>query len=649
MEQKYCRMIAEDYLVALKKCHIEDTIRFTQEDLTEESIIEKDLDRSSLISVNKSFDVLKSIWLNEYKQAVNNEYNQARIEGAIIPYEKMSALIRLLKLEGFDEITSNNIRFSYFDDNDNLCAFTLTVLTQYPSIWFACVTINTTAAADERQLTVFIPEFTPSMLDNSQAFNKLIPSITENMILDEPLLFTFDLLNDYLGYSLNSHFVKYFIEPLFDKHGVIQLDEFNILQESIKNQHSMFALSDEIITAASHRCELNQLLAVFTKLKLATENKLLFDGVIASITDAITNYSPDKYNSIMQHELVKSIGPGYVQSKSRELEEVTHPEALFPKESYELQYVRLTLILGAYPASPLKTEIQKFQQIIEDYRDLNQIVGLNKMSLAKDLNILGDLLMNPSSENFKNYAARIEINEKASKKRVIGGHILTSSAVSSLGGLAAAVTLLSVPVIIPVLSSAGFFAIASSAALGGYTSANKRAQYKSELQEVEKKLLISNPNEWVLSKLKSLLDKNKDGKNVVRIQTVMTLFPKTKASTLNSLCNALAQAVFSLKETDPETADNLMLIREMVVEAHASKLVTTNGTPFSPQMITDNVQWAENTLKKIEENIDFAAKYVEQEVKEEQSKWREQAIFVLLFNQNIQQPIHDLLDRETTD
>jgi hypothetical protein len=648
MKAKKCQMVvAENYLIALKKCHVKDTIRISEMDLIEEQLSERDLARSCLISLNKKFDALESIWLNDYHQGANNEYHQGRIEGSIIPDSKMTQLVMLLKTIGLNEIAFDTIGFSYFDDNDNLCGFTLSVLLNYPSIWCATVTINTTAPADQRQLTVFVPEFSTLMIEDNPIFNTLIPQLRENIELDGPHLIAMESLKNYLGYSLNSHFIKYFVGCIFDKDGAIHLKNFYTLKKSIKNEYSMFDFPNEMIDLVSRQCELNQLFALLTNLRITSENTILFDEIIDLIYDAITDYSTDKYTEIKSNTFIKSLGVNYSQSKSRELEETFHSNVLFPKKNYGLQYARLSLLLGTCPSSNLKTEVKLFQQKINDiYLHLNQLVGLKKESLAKDLNILGNLLMNPSTENFKKYEERIKINEKASNNRELGGHIMTSSTVAALGVIAAGVTFTSIiPIAIPIITL-GFFGVGGSGAIIGYNSANKRVEYKSELQDVEIKLIASNPKEWVLSKLTSILVKNKDGINKIGVQMIMALFQKTKNSTsLDNLSNSLAQVIFSLNEIDSETANDLRAIRELLQEIQPLKLLQVNPVPL--QQITDYIEWMKKELKRIDEDMAFSDAYVTKEIKEEQIKSRKETAFVLHFNTGILQSINDLISRKT--
>ena len=646
MEAKQCQMIVtDDYRIALKKSQIENDIQIPHDEITH--TMRGDLNRCCLISLDKKFDTLENIWLNEYKPGINNEYNQGRIEGSTIPAQKTFNL--RMSLTALDMIEpSENISFSYFDDNDNLCAFTLSVLKNCPSIWFASVTINTTAPADQRQLTVFVPKFTPLMMNDYPDFTNTIPIIEPFMTLDDPQLFKIELLNDYLAYSLNSNFIKYFLEKLFDKNGVIQKDEFNLLRESIKNKHSMFDFPDKKIEEVTHRCELNQIHAVLTKLQTITTNTILFDVLIQLTKEAITEYSEDKYYDIKNNPILHSLGINYIQSKSRELGEQLNADVLFPKDNYELQYSRLTILLGSCPESPLKTEAKLFQQKINDtYLNLNLFVGLKKEGLAKDLNILGTLLMNPSAENFKQYAARIQTNEKASNNRELGGHLISSSTILALGALAAGLTLTSTPITLPIIATVGFFGAGSAGAIMGYGSANQRIKYKSELLDVEKKLIVSNPKEWVLSKLTALLVQNKDGKKETGIQTIMSLFSKTKESnSLNSLCNTLAQMIFSLNKIDPETANTLRAIRELVQEAKPSPLIQEKE-PFSLQMITDNVEWASHELEKMGKNIESSSDTATDKTKEEQIQCKKSADSLLDFNQKIIKPIEDLINRKT--
>ncbi len=178
MQTKKCQLlVAGDFRVALNQCNINETLNLTQSDLDEQNLIQCDLDRSSLIDLEKNFDIIENIWLTEYKHEEKNEYEQGRIEGSLIPGTKLTKLMLYLKYSlGLEISSTERLGFTYFDDNKNLCAFTLTFLRDFPSLWFAAITVNTASAVDQRQVSIFIPQFSPEMFDKSTLSDTLCKS-----------------------------------------------------------------------------------------------------------------------------------------------------------------------------------------------------------------------------------------------------------------------------------------------------------------------------------------------------------------------------------------------------------------------------------------------------------------------------------------
>lgn len=258
MEIKNCQMIiAQDYLEALKRCNVEDNIRISQQTIDEEQLIKHDLTRSSLICPTKAFKDLEHIWLNEYKQKDGNEYHQGRIEGGIIPCTKITQFMMLFNGFAVNVMHTEKISFSYFDDNNRLCGFTLAVLLDCPSIWFASVTINTTASAKDRQVMVFVPQFSRDRFENNTHVTNTLDrvskdkkegfyqGINEIMQLVNPIMLPMNLLSGRIGNALNCHFIEYYLTGLFDEQGFIRIEQCERLKHSIKNQANMFDFSIE--------------------------------------------------------------------------------------------------------------------------------------------------------------------------------------------------------------------------------------------------------------------------------------------------------------------------------------------------------------------------------------------------------------------
>lgn len=237
MQTKQCQMLkAENYLVALRNCDVSENIDIPEEELT--NIIASDVARSCFISQTE--ESLHPIWLEKYKQDENNKYYQGRIEGNIIPSTKMTHLRMLLNQYGFS-VDAQIISFTFRDDNNKLCGFSLTAWLENPSIWFASLTVNTEACQDNRQVTVFIPEF------SKKQFKLEVPQdeITKLMTIKEALVFPMDSFGDYLSDALNCEFISYFLRGLFDSQGQVFPDQFKTLQQAIKNKAPMFDFSRE--------------------------------------------------------------------------------------------------------------------------------------------------------------------------------------------------------------------------------------------------------------------------------------------------------------------------------------------------------------------------------------------------------------------
>ena len=104
--------------------------------------------------------------------------------------------------------------------------------------------------------------------------------------------------------------------------------------------------------------------------------------------------------------------------------------------------------------------------------------------------------------------------------------------------------------------------------------------------------------------------------------------------------------IFNLNKIDPETANTLRAIRELVQETKTSQLIQEKS-PFSLQMMKDNVEWASHELEQIGKNIESSNDTATNKTKEDQIKCSKSAAAVLDFNQKIIKPIEDLIDRKT--
>ncbi|MBA2709767.1 MAG: hypothetical protein H0U57_04135 [Tatlockia sp.] len=615
MRTKNCQMVvAGDFRVALEKSKIKATFAVTQADLEEGGVIQRDIGSSCLIDQEKKFNVLENIWLNEYQHGEKNEYNQGRIEGSFIPGTKMTTLMMYLQFTlAMDIASAERLSFSYFDDNNNPCGFTLTICRDCPSIWFAAITVNTPAPVDQRQVSIFIPEFSPELFDTTSLANKIPVALEkknisreefENQIKDqvemnEPLVFNMQLLGEHFGFALNNLFIQNALANLFDAQGNIQLNEFDLLSNSIKSKSSMFDLPDEKIKEFSNRVELCQLLATLTKIKNSSETTTL-DNTISLINKTMNNYTPERFAELKQNNFILRFQNSSSQLNSREVQEILCP-TLFPKDNFELQNTRLTYLLAANPASPLKTEIQKFQQKIqESHLNLKYIAGLKKESLAKDLNILGDLLINPSTENFQKYARRIEKSENAANKRELGGHVLTSGTIISLAGIAG-VMVLGGPFMPLTLATVGFFATGSSIAAYGYKAANERENYRSDLEHVESEFSNKNIKEWLVFQINPLF-KNPD----VDIHLLKSILENIKSDAdIYSLSNSLAALIYS--PLDKDTKELVIKVREQLLKTtQGEKINTLMDSQSLIKAVTENSVWAENECGKMKENISFS-------------------------------------------
>ncbi|MBA2652614.1 MAG: hypothetical protein H0U73_10165 [Tatlockia sp.] len=677
--KKFQMLVAENHHVALKNCHARSELVIPREALIEEKFLQLDLNRSCIISLDKSFEDLERNWLENYQPDPNNEYNQARIECNHIPDSKLSAIsMEVNLLNVIDDSYGNNditktLSFSYYDENDNLCAFALSVFINFPSLWIASVTTNTTAPIDQRQVTVFAPESSRALIeemmskDNPNLISKISKAIEENKLknknregvsqpkdefyekitkiiqFDEPNLVNMDLLKDYVDYAINNHFIKSCLTGLFDKNG-INVDLFNYLFNLKRVQSSMFDFSDQKIEEISHQGILSQLLAGFKKLRVDSNNPSLYQQQIDLINDVIENYSITKFQDLIQVKEIEQFMSNFSQLKTRNVIEILSKNPLFPTDNYELQNAHLILLLGSYPNLALQKEIKIFQKLINDtYLNLNFISGLKKESLAKDLTILSSLLINPSSENFNKLQERIESNTAASDKRIVGGYLMTSGTIAILAGIAAGTLFIAFPLpAITTLVSVGFFA-GTSSAVASFKSATDRNKYKSELQNVELLLIKTNPREWVKSKLAQILK----GKNDLTIKTIMPLFQRVKTiENINILCNSLANAIFILNDKDCHIANVLKIVRELVHENSNLQLNSFDKKTqsISIESLKENIELA---YKKLENVFEFTAINIVKKVSPEQIKLKEDLLSVIHCNQKITEEINAMYLRKT--
>lgn len=576
-----------------------------------------------------------------------------------IPDNKITGLIALLNSHGLKDVSFEKINLPYEDDNNNRCDFSLSVLINGPLIWFASVTIYDAESNTPGQTSIFIPECSTS-LSNDYPILKgdASEAIIEHMKMDAPHIIPVTLLTKYLGYALNSYNIKHYADTLFAADGSIQLDNLRILQGLINGHSSTFTGPEDKQTEMAHCYELTQLLATLAQIKINTENSLFFNDIFDLIGDGIKHYSVDKYYKIKQNNSIVSQRNSHQSLTFREVNEILHGPELFPDDNYELQYARLTLLLSAYPAYlPLRTEIAKFQQKInENYLNLNRTIGLSKTSLCKDLKILGDILLNPSTENFKKYAYRIHTNEKASNNRMLGAQILTSSMFASLA-VAAGISLIVPFALLPALATFGIFATSTGGAILGVKTAKERALYTSELQDLEHTLIPVNPQKWALSELKPVLAAKKCNATCQNeIKMLMSLYMEIEnCENIDKLCNSLATNIFILNETDLETACKLKTIRSQVRKSCYPDLNSKAdisgifGNLLDCTIVKKTMSWAKLEVQKIEENIDFSRGHVTESMEKYQFKCRDKMAFILNLNKGIKQAIDELLIRKTND
>ncbi len=449
-------------------------------------------------------------------------------------------------------------------------------------------------------------------------------------------------LSDYLGYALNNLFISNSLAKIFDEEGTIKVEEFDLLSNSIKSKSSMFELAAEKINEFAHLNELSQLLATFIKIKMNSGTPEL-DQTIELIKSGLTDYTFEKYKAIKENEFCMRFQNNSSGLKSREVYETLSSD-LFPKDNYKLQNIRLTLLLGATAPSPLKTEVQKFQQKIQDsHFKLKFVAGLNKSSLAKDLNILGDLLINPSTETFQKYATRIERSEKASNKREIGGHVITSGTILTLGGLAG-VLMLGGPALPLGLATAGLFATGSSGAVLGFKTARERKHYRSELEQIESQFSNKNIKEWLFSQLNPLVKNEK-----LDIHKLKTLYEQIKTNkNIYCLSNSLADLIFTQKNLDMETSDLLKKIREQLAKSLPVNIeIQAEESQSFVDSINKNVDWAESECKKLKENINFSIESGSNEIQVDYAGFLNTLEFVEKFNQQIKIALDDMIKRGT--
>jgi len=303
-------LVTGNYEVARERCQIVGNIDIsTNENLMK--FITDDINRSSFISLDMTFDDFKHIWLNEYHHVDNNKYEQGRLEGSIIPGNKMRSFRQTIMMNAGLVLEPEELDFSFYNDNNNLCSFSLRVLLDCPAIWFAVVTVNTTAPSAQRPVMVFIPEYTDNLLTNLAAntkninINELYNQVAIDLKIDEPILVNMESLNEYLGYALNSLFIKQCLANLFDKQGNIQLDHFKALRQSLEHKCSMFKFPDEKIQEMINQGRLSQICAVLTKMMHASGSIGFFQPLIQKVKGVMENYSLEEFNEIVQHPDIK--------------------------------------------------------------------------------------------------------------------------------------------------------------------------------------------------------------------------------------------------------------------------------------------------------------------------------------------------------
>jgi hypothetical protein len=635
-------MIVGDYTLALQKTKVGKIHDYDEEVLRE--LVKSDQASFCVINQNKKFNDLQAIWQNFYALKETDEQLQRRLGGSEIPSRK----IHQIKLLSDPDLLSELLHFSYFDDNNNLCSFTLETLTSCPSIWFASVVINKAASLDQRQIILVVPEFSTSLTEENNKLTWCNHNIEIGMKVEESHLFNMDLLRNYLGYVLNNHFIEYSLTNLFDESGKVNLEKLRIIKNSIHNNASMFAFSDQKIEEISHRCELSKILASKKKIKTISGNKKDLDLQIELLEEAIKNYTPENYKDIKKNVDIMLFEDNYLSLKSRDVEEILYSDFLFSKDSFEFKNLRLTLILGAFPESSLKIKVKTLQKEINRIsQDLDFLAGFKKESLIKDLNILAAILLNPSPDNFKKLEERIKTNEMATKNREKGGHVITSTTMAMLG-VAAVAVITTGAVVVPIAAAIGLFGVGTSAAIAEYKASGKRAEYKTKLQNIENELNKGKGKdiENILGELRKILEHNKNGTNSLGTAKIMSVFKKIKyANNLYTVCNALAEVIYSFNETDIETANQLKNIRKELRKSLPQIVLSADSSikdlTMFPNSISNNIHWAQNELNYFTDIL-FIGKTVERI--DQQNQFRE----IVQFNHKIQIAIVTLIKRNTT-
>ncbi|MBA2650747.1 MAG: hypothetical protein H0U73_00550 [Tatlockia sp.] len=602
MQSKKCQMkVVENNYEKTNAIKIND-----YEELKE--IIKSDETRFCVINQQQEYYFLQAIWLKQF-QHDGIESLQSRLQGCDLPSKKLKAI----KLVSDPSLPSELISFSYFDDNFNLCSFTLEVLTSCPSIWFASVVTNKAVAVsieeDPKQIIIFMPEFSASFTEQSPQLTWFNNQIENEMKIDEAHQFKIGLLSDYLGYVLNNHFIKYSLANLFDENGIVNLKNFKKIKDSIHSQASMFAFSDEKLQEISHLCELSKMLAFQKKLKITSGSSKYLDPQIDSIKQGMAIYSSESYIEIENNSHIKRFEKYYRLLKSRDVDEILCSDLLFPKDSFELQNLRLTLILGTFPESPFKKHVKMLQNDINRISQApNRLAGFKVESLIKDLTILSKLLLNPSPDNFKKYEERIKTNEQATTNREISGNLLTSGTIALLAGAAALITFTPIPVVgVLGLITVGFFG-GNSLAYLEQQAAKARGEYLKELKIVRNGINRSKEIkiDTILEELTQILTENKKGTNCQGSQTIMYAFQRIKYSkNLNTLCNTLAEIFYSFNETDMNTANRIKNIRkELKTNISDLNLLADSGIvnlDSLPALLNGIINWANDKLGYVED------------------------------------------------
>lgn len=598
LETRKCQLLVDHFTNAIKRCDVEEQAKGKFSNANQFNI-EVDLNRNAFIDLmqKNNFNDYKNLWLN-YIPVENNKYSQDRIDGSSIPGSKNTIHFTFTAnlLGGNYTFDVGTLSFAYIDDSGIPCAFTLCVSRTNPSIWFATVTTNITAADNERQVFVFIPEYSTALYDRDTVLNPdnikniitnidnskdtLENCIKKNMTIDKPHLFNMDLLNDLLGYALNSHSIQYLLEEIFDMNGNIQEEPFKQLIASIQNGHLLIdkynnldhdSISNEIPlekrNVILHRSELNQIRAALMHKRNDNETAA---QLISDIAEAIDNYTTESYQIIMNHDMVKALANTYKQLTSRQVDVISRSDHLFSDrvfstDDFESQNLRLTLLLSSYPDSPLAKCIKEFQQKINE-SFLNSFgAGLSTESLTKDLNALCDLFISPDAENFAKYAERIVKSKHASQNRKNAAAILTVGGLASLATAAGATAVafifpvVSVPVIVSTLAGASLGMFAGTAGTGGavYT-AKKRENYGSNLQDVQDTFIANNEKQWTLAKLSVVTGED----------TVLDALRLNIERSENSyvLCNLLAETIRKTEKSNVTLSNSLKEIRDIILD-----------------------------------------------------------------------------------